>query len=143
MEKIHRIAVNTYLNDPDTIPVAMNISISIIQYVLLLLIKLLLNDRTTYLISTWEQMKYLTVFMVIVTIINYGKAKVLREYIYLVSRDKVRRLHIYRSNIEAIEEYEKEMRKQEGKNFKNKRSKERGYRDGRVLQCFEMLKIKD
>lgn len=143
MEKIHRIAVNTYLNDPDTIPVALNISISIIQYVLLLLMKLLLNDRTTYLINTWEQTKYLTVFMVVMTIINYGKAKVLNKYIYLVTGHKVRRLHIYRSNIEAIEEFEKEMRKKEGKKFKNKRSKERGYRDGRVLQCFEMLKIKD
>jgi hypothetical protein len=130
--------VNTYLNDPDTIPVVVNTIVLIINYGMLILIKLLLNDRTVYFINTWEQMRYLMIYLVLMTAINYCKVVLINKYIYLVSQEKVRKLHIYRSNVIEIQRLEKEMKKERGI---EKRHKLRDERDAILLECYNRLSI--
>ena len=110
MEKMRRVVANTYLNDPDTIPVVVNTIVLMVNYGMLILIKLLLNDRTVYFINTWEQMRYLMIYLVLITAINYCRVVLMNKYMYLVSQEKVRKLHIYRINVMEIQRLENEMK---------------------------------
>ena len=125
--------MSTYLNDPDTIPVVVNTIVLIINYGMLILIKLLLNDRTVYFINTWEQMRYMMIYLVLMTAINYIKIKLINKYIELASQRRVQELHMLRSNIIQIQGLEKEMKKlKEGKHL----NKIRDERDAILLDHF-------
>lgn len=138
MEKIRRVVANTYLNDPDTIPVVVNTIVLMVNYGMLILIKLLLNDRTVYFINTWEQMRYLMIYLVLMTAINYCRVVLINKYMYLVSQEKVRKLHIYRTNVMEIQRLENEM-KGERDNYKRRKLRDR--RDEILLEYFNRLSI--
>ena len=133
MEKIKRIVINTYIDNPDTIPTVANTIVLMINYGMLILIKLLLNDRTVYFINTWEQMRYMMIYMVLMTAINYSKIIIIQKYIYTISNRRVQELHMLRSNIIQIQRLEKEMKKlKEGKHL----NKIRDERDAILLDHF-------
>ena len=137
MEKIKRIVINTYIDNPDTIPTVMNTIVLIINYGMLILIKLLLNDRTVYFINTWEQMRYMMIYLVLMTAINYIKIKLINKYIELASQRRVQELHMLRSNIIQIQGLEKEMKEEPKKHFR----KIRDERDAILLECYNSLRL--
>lgn len=107
MEIIDRILVNTYLNNPDTIPSVMNTIVLMIHYGMLLLIKMLLNDRTVYFINTWEQMKYMIVHLILMTLINYFQIFLLKKYYRILNEREVNVLIYIKSRILQVEAAEK------------------------------------
>lgn len=138
MEKIKRIVINTYIDNPDTIPTVANTIVLMINYGMLILIKLLLNDRTVYFINTWEQMRYMMIYLVLMTAINYSKIIIIQKYIYTISNRRVQELHMLRSNIIQIQRLEKEMKKlKEGKHH----NKIRDERDAILLECYNNLRL--
>lgn len=137
MEKIKRVVINTYIDNPDTIPTVMNTIVLMINYGMLILIKLLLNDRTVYFINTWEQMRYIMIYMVLMTAINYIKIKLINKYIELASQRRVQELHMLRSNIIQIQGLEKEMKEEPKKHLR----KIRDERDAILLECYNSLRL--
>ena len=141
MEKIHRVVANTYLNDPDTIPVVVNTIVLMMHYGLLLLIKLLMKDRTVYFMgNTWEQVRYVGIYVLLMGAISYGRVVLINKYIYLVSFDeRVRNLHRYKIKVIEIQRLEKEM-KRERDNYKKHKLRDR--RDEILLGCYNSLTLR-
>ena len=51
---IREIIINNYVKNGDTFAITINLTRMLIIYILLLIMKMSLNDRTIYYLSTWE-----------------------------------------------------------------------------------------
>ena len=108
---------------------------------LITLIKLLMKDRTVYFMgNTWEQVRYVGIYVLLMGAISYGRVVLINKYIYLVSFDeRVRNLHRYKIKVIEIQRLEKEM-KRERDNYKKRKLRDR--REEILLGCYNSLTLR-